>query len=278
MLEPSEALASGPQAAGEATGSWQFPPARILVVDDGEENRELLQVVLEEVGLQVEGAENGQVGVDKVRSGHFDLVLMDMQMPVMDGYTATALLRKEGFDEPILALTANAMKGFEEQCLQAGCSGYLTKPVNIDLLIETLAEPLGGKRRAGAKEPAERSESTPLQPSPTGEKPQDAGPVTSRLASTPRFLPTVEKFVARLQENLAAMDSCLERRDGEQLVGLAHWLKGSAGTVGFDAFFEPARSLEALARESKWTEIDDSLQQLWVLAERIDLPDRTAGS
>jgi HPt (histidine-containing phosphotransfer) domain-containing protein len=148
--------------------------------------------------------------------------------------------------------------------------------VNIDLLIETLAEPLGGKRRAGAEEPAERPESTPLASSPTGESPQDAGPVTSRLASTPRFLPTVEKFVARLQENLAVMDSCLEHRDGEQLVGLAHWLKGSAGTVGFDAFFEPARNLETFAKESKWSEIEDSLQQLWALAERIELPDRTA--
>ena len=125
LLEPREAMAVSQEAAGDGSGEWRFPPARVLVVDDGEENRELLQLVLEEVGLEVEGAENGRVGVDKARSGRFDVILMDMQMPVMDGYTATSVLRQEGLETPIIALTANAMKGFERECLEAGCTGYL---------------------------------------------------------------------------------------------------------------------------------------------------------
>ena len=95
-------------------GRWQFPPARVLVVDDGEENRELIDIVLGDVGLQVESAENGKVGLEKATSMPFDVVLMDMQMPVMDGRKATRLMREQGLQIPIIALTANAMKGFAQ--------------------------------------------------------------------------------------------------------------------------------------------------------------------
>ena len=68
------------------------------------------------------------------------------------------------------------------------------------------------------------------------------------------------------------MDACIERRDGEELAGLAHWLKGSAGTVGFDAFTEPARNLEGLTQEGKWSEVEGALQELRALFDRIELP------
>ncbi len=99
-----------------------------------------------------------------------------------------------------------------------------------------------------------------------------ADAITSSLAANPRFRPTVEKFVQRLEENLELMDSCLDARDHEELAALAHWLKGSAGMVGFDAFGEPARRLEGLAREQKWSEIEAALQELRFLADRIQLP------
>ena len=70
-------------------------------------------------------------------------------MPVMDVYTATASLREDGIETPIFALTANAMKGFEQKCLDAGCTGFLTKPIDIDALIQALADPLGGERKPG---------------------------------------------------------------------------------------------------------------------------------
>ncbi|HYL18882.1 MAG TPA: response regulator, partial [Burkholderiales bacterium] len=148
-LSPQEATTRAAESAAEKGDTWLFPSARVLVVDDGEANRELVRLVLEEVGLSVTDAENGQIGVDMATHERFDVIRMDMQMPVMDGFTATRTLRSHGMDLPIIALTANAMKGFEQEVLDAGCTGYLTKPVDIDGLLQTLASLLGGRRVAG---------------------------------------------------------------------------------------------------------------------------------
>ncbi len=258
MLTPAEALAAAVATQVDTSGSWEFPSARILVVDDGEENRELLQVVLEDLGLVVEGAENGQVGVEKARAAEFDLILMDMQMPVMDGYTAAGVLRQEKFTKPIIALTANAMKGFEQKCLDAGCSGYLTKPVDIDLLLETLAGLLGGERKSG-----ERVRETPA------EQPTPGAPVVSSLAANPQFTAIVEKFVGRLEERLETMQTSWAARDVDELAAHAHWLKGSAGTVGFDAFQEPAEALELAARDRAEAAVDAALGEIRDLVSLI---------
>ncbi len=122
----------------------QLPPCRILVADDGDSNRKLIRLVLSRAGVDVTIVENGKLAVEQAIRSSFDLILMDMQMPVMDGYTATTLLRENGFTKPIIALTAHAMQGDEEKCRNAGCSGFLTKPINIDRLLATLAHELGG--------------------------------------------------------------------------------------------------------------------------------------
>lgn len=129
--------------------------SRILLVDDGEANRQLVELILKRAGMIVETAENGQVAVDKVAAADFDLILMDMQMPVMDGYEATTTLRELGCTLPIVALTANAMQGDEEKCRAAGCTGFLTKPIDMDKLMLTLADELG---TSDADEIAERAE------------------------------------------------------------------------------------------------------------------------
>ena len=153
MLAPAQlAAAAHAEAKPAEAGSWQFPPARILVVDDGVENRQLLRVVLEEAGLAIDEAENGQVALDRVAAGRYDLVLMDMQMPVLDGVAATRALRDRGCTLPVIALTANAMKGFEREIESAGFSGFMTKPIDIDALLDELARRLGGRRADAAVE------------------------------------------------------------------------------------------------------------------------------
>lgn len=131
---------------------YRFEGSRILLVDDGEANRQFIQLVLQRNGLLVDTAVHGQQAVDMANESDYDVILMDMQMPVMDGYTATRKLREDGFDVPIVALTANAMRGDEEKCREAGCTGFLTKPVDIDELLAYLAELFGAEECTGELE------------------------------------------------------------------------------------------------------------------------------
>ena len=122
---------------------------RVLIVEDGLDNQRLISFLLKKEGMEVELADNGKIGSEQALAAQqagqpFDFVLMDMQMPVMDGYTATRKLREAGYKRPIIALTAHAMKNDMEKCLNAGCDAYATKPVNKQKLLETishLAEP-----------------------------------------------------------------------------------------------------------------------------------------
>ena len=116
---------------------------KILLVEDNDDNRLLLLYYLKKTPHHVDVAENGAIAVEKVATGKYDLVLMDVQMPVMDGYTATAEIRKlettKGLKRtPVIALTANAMKEDEQKSREAGCDGHLTKPIRKDVLLEAI--------------------------------------------------------------------------------------------------------------------------------------------
>ena len=111
---------------------------RVLIVDDCEDNRDLVKFFLKKTGLKVDVAENGEEGVTAVERGDFDLVLMDMQMPIMDGITATKKLRELGHQIPIVALTANRLTEQVQACLDAGCVGCLGKPFKKNELYEAI--------------------------------------------------------------------------------------------------------------------------------------------
>jgi CheY-like chemotaxis protein/anti-sigma regulatory factor (Ser/Thr protein kinase) len=116
---------------------------RVLVVEDSPDNQMLLRVLLTRYGARVELADDGLLGVDKALLGDFDIVLMDVQMPRMDGYEAVALLRSRGFKKPVVALTAHAMIEEREKCLNAGYSEFLSKPIDRIKLLDVLCEQLG---------------------------------------------------------------------------------------------------------------------------------------
>ncbi|MBN2577891.1 MAG: response regulator [Pirellulales bacterium] len=113
--------------------------AKILLVEDGEINRKLIRLILQRAGAEVAVAEDGEQGVQMALQQPFQLIIMDMQMPVMDGYTAATRLRQRGITTTIVALTAHAMKGDEEKCRLAGCDTYLPKPIDATTLLKTAA-------------------------------------------------------------------------------------------------------------------------------------------
>ena len=113
---------------------------KVLVVDDGKANRQLIKLILTKAGCVVTEAENGKIGRDLALDSEYDVVLMDMQMPVMDGYRATRDLREANYEGPVIALTANAMAGDREKCMDAGCSGFLAKPINIDEVVALVSQ------------------------------------------------------------------------------------------------------------------------------------------
>ncbi|MEQ1592681.1 MAG: ATP-binding protein [Thiobacillaceae bacterium] len=264
LLTPEELAQQQSTGAIMSGASWKLPNARVLIVDDGEENRELVRLVLEEAGALTEQAENGQMALEKAMTRQYDIILMDLQMPVMDGETATRLLRSRGLATPVVALTAHAMKGYEEGMKAAGFTAYLTKPIDLDTLMSTVARLVGGEKIAHT---LKKSVALPITTYKAGNVPRM--PVVSRLAGNARLRPAVEKFIDRLPAQIDEMERAWKTQDFSTLAALAHWLKGSGGTVGFDVFNEPAKKLEQLAKAGADTEINEVIGELRDMESRI---------
>ncbi|NND96996.1 MAG: response regulator, partial [Pirellulaceae bacterium] len=242
-----------------------LPGMRVLLVDDGEENRDLMSVILEEAGTDFMTAENGLQAVQLATEQEWDVILMDMQMPVMDGYTATRTLREQGYDKPIVALTAHAMQHAEQECLDAGCSGFLTKPINFDRLITTLAA-IAGVDTTTAQV---KTESAPSSPAAHGSSPSRLPILSTLNTDNPKFRVIVEKFVRRLPEQIDLMRQAMQQGNDQELADLGHWLKGSGPNVGFAAFADPAKELEQCARQSDFDRAADLLDEIDRLCHQV---------
>nr|WP_067291189.1 response regulator [Marinobacterium profundum] len=255
-------------AAAVAERHWDFAPCDILVVDDGFENRDLVRLVLEDEGLRVQTANNGAQALELAKQSHFDVILMDVEMPVLDGFSAVRRMRELALDQPVVALTAHAMTGIEDRCIEAGYSHYMTKPIDIDALLALMATLLDAREVMPSELPAAGH--------PSASPPKVAasalpGPVLrSRLAQQARFQPLIGRFVIRCREQVSAMNSAIAAEDFATLADLAHWLKGAGGSIGFDILTEPALQLEQEARASNAPGCALHLSTLLTLSSRLD--------
>jgi signal transduction histidine kinase/ActR/RegA family two-component response regulator/HPt (histidine-containing phosphotransfer) domain-containing protein len=282
ILSSPPAIHHEPAPAKQKT--VQLPPAHVLVVDDGDTNRKLARLILVRAGAKVTMAENGLQAVQLVEQQHFDIILMDMQMPVMDGYTATRRLRDQGFTLPIIAITAHAMKGDEDKCKAAGCTGYMSKPIDGDRLLAALRPFLSNlpmpteptpAAEAPAREPQPGNAPTPRTPSPAAE---DRSPIYSTLPMDDlEFREIVQEFLERLRDKLVAMQQAYDSGRVEELRSLAHWLKGAGGSAGFPMFTEPARNLEQVTRTNRLHEVPEILDRITTITERAAMPPMVAG-
>lgn len=223
----------------------------ILVVDDGETNRKLIRLVLDRAGATTRMAENGLEAVELGRNHHFDMILMDMQMPLMDGYTAAGRLRELGCHCPIVALTAHAMRGDAERCIAAGCSDYLTKPINPEKLIEKISTILGELNAASHAEPKAEARRL-LHDAVVSELPVD----------DQEFADIVTEFIDRFREKLMEMHEARGSENWQSLAELAHWLAGAGGSAGFPVLTDAARELETKLQTNDLSDVDDLLDRL----------------
>lgn len=270
ILSPAQIVESYDMLDDSDDQHWEFPEAQVLVVDDAPENRELLNVLLTDLGLTVSLAENGKLGLESALKKDFDVILMDIQMPVMDGYDAVAEMRKGGIEKPIVALTANAMKGYEEKILAAGFSHYQTKPIDIPKLTQLLARLLDGKpvKQAVDTTVTDAESIKNVQIAPSDERSDD--PIYSSLtAGNKQFGAIVEKFLEKLDEELRSMQQLHTDENWAALKDKAHWLKGSGGTVGFTCLYEPAKALEEAVSDGETVLAAEILDEIVHLASRL---------
>jgi len=207
---------------------------RVLVAEDGPDNRRLLSLVLTKAGADLAFAENGQIAFDLAIQARdegrpFDVILMDMQMPVLDGYSATGKLRDAGYSGPIIALTAHAMAGDRQKCLDAGCDDFTTKPIDKLKLITKV-----------------NSYMTSREPGTTSQE-NTSDALVSELADND-LQELIDMFIGDLPDRIEAIEKAVEEQDFASLTTLTHQLVGAAGGYGFPAISTTARLLETTAK------------------------------
>ena len=223
-----------------ATAGFNFDRIRgahVLLVEDNELNREVAIGLLEDAPVSVSTADNGEEAIRLLGEGAYDLVLMDMQMPVMDGLTATRQLRKDPkfTDLPIVAMTANAMAGDREKCLEAGMNDHLAKPIDPDKLFEALlrwiqarSESSGAVTIAEAPKPKAAAEVAPL----------DIAGINTQTAlkrtggNRQRYESLLQRFAASQTGAVREIRAAIAAKDIETAQRTAHSLKGAAANLG----------------------------------------------
>jgi len=233
--------------------------AEVLLVEDHPINSEFVTEFLESEGLVVEWVENGQLAVDRIQQKEFAIILMDIQMPVMDGLTAAKTIRKLADDldnpfyrdVPIIAMTANALAGDIEKSMQAGMNGHITKPVNPDEVLKALKQwvkPTGQEIVELAKKGAEGKDEADIDYSALNGIKYREG--LRRIANNQtKYVATLEQFLDKFADAPRELKAHISKRDFVQAESLCHAYKGVSGTLGAGRIFELSGKVDKLLKQ-----------------------------
>ncbi|ADH84807.1 ATP-binding protein [Desulfurivibrio alkaliphilus] len=236
--------AAGLPTAGAAT-------RRLLLAEDAPENRLLFKAYLKGTPYLLDLAVNGEEAVVKFKQGHYDLVLLDIQMPGMDGYAAARAMRaweaEQGREAiPIVALTAHAFRDDIRKSREAGCDGHMVKPIKMDDFLRTIRTYIGAAETA------------------TGDQPE-IGQLDDLLADL------VPGYLARVRNDLTQMRKALSRRDYSKVCHLAHTIKGTGGGYGFNRLSELGAAMEEAAGGEDGEKINFYLEELNLYLDKVEV-------
>lgn len=220
----------------------------VLLVEDNVDNQNLISMHVKRMGADVTIAENGKIGVDLAMSGDFDLVLMDMQMPILDGLEATKLLRDQNYTKPIVALTANAMKADINAAADAGHDGFLQKPLQLEQFYETVSCYL----------------------KPVNAAKNDTSPIISELLKNDSdFADLVDKFTTKLPNYIDNIKSSIKQKNWDEARELVHQLKDLGGNYGFPLVSEIVQDIEFNILKKNYQQASALLVDLDQTCDRI---------
>jgi CheY-like chemotaxis protein/HPt (histidine-containing phosphotransfer) domain-containing protein len=238
------------------------PSFHILLAEDNPINQKVAGLMLEELGHRLVMVNNGREALEAWKQRSFDLILMDVQMPEMDGFETTASIRakewKTGKHIPIIALTANALKGDQELCLLKGMDGHLAKPVTLDRLIDVIGEAMG--KRQDVKAP--RLEYLPEEV--IFDKDLALGCYGGKM----QVLKMVAAmFLQECHDQMSGIRAAIDQKDGAQLRMAAHRFKGSVAQLGSPAAEASALRLETQGKMSDFSQVEENWNNL---VEKVD--------
>lgn len=245
-------------------------PLHILLVEDLQENREVINLYLRATPYRIEMAENGQVALEKFQAGTYDLVFMDMQMPVLDGIQATAAIRHWEQEQrrqptPIVALTANAFKDEADTSLAAGCTAHLTKPVKKQVLLDAI------HLYAGTVEQAVTYPAAPTVVGNRASTDETSDGENSIVSIDSDLKPLMPLFLAGRKKDIVDIREALARHDFHTIGRIAHGMKGAGSLYGFKRVATLASSIGEAAKAGSATSIETDLALLATYLDYVQL-------
>ncbi len=232
-------------------------PLKILLVEDSPDIRTITLAYLSDTPYRVEIAENGAVAYEKFIAGAFDLVLMDRQMPVMDGLAATRAIRvwereNNKAATPIIALTASALKGDQDRCIAAGSTAYLTKPIKQEVLLQAVKSfSIDAKQRTSS----------------AGSGSLDV----IRVRVDPRYADLAPRFLESCRDDVASIRAALARNEFERIGDLGHGMRGAGSSFGFDAITNFGATLEDAAKILDLAALANGVDELESYLDRLEV-------